>query len=269
MPPNQTEPATTRAGAPRSGAPVDSTADSGIVFQPAPPRRTFEAIIGQVRALIVDGRLRPGDRLPSERALAEQFEVSRSTVREALRMLEISGIITLKRGHTGGSFIAAGDASVVANSLTDALRLTDFTLADVRDTLQGLACMAAVAACERMTDADLAKLDANVREAAQLTHAGQWEAKVTTHLEFHRLLAEATGNPILVLMMRALLEVVAKVTISQGPTRDDTIVRARRTLLKALHARDSDAAVRELARYFDQVHRMWLSGAYEGSQKRD
>ncbi|HEY0572973.1 MAG TPA: GntR family transcriptional regulator [Pseudonocardia sp.] len=232
-----------------------------VVFRPAPPLRTFDAIIRQIRAMIEDGRLRPGDRLPSERTLAEQFEVSRNTVREALRMLEISGLITLKRGHTGGSFIAAGDASVVANSLADALQLTDFTLEHVVESLRGIASMAAVAACERMTDDDLAELDANVRRAAELTEAGRWEDKVTTHLEFHHILAKATGNPILVLIMQTLLEVVGKVTISRGPTRDDTIARSRRILLKALRARDPDAAVRELARYFDHVQRMWLASA--------
>jgi GntR family transcriptional regulator, transcriptional repressor for pyruvate dehydrogenase complex len=239
---------------------------STIVFAPAPPQRTFDAIIKQVRAMIEDGRLRPGDRLPAERALAEQFAVSRNTVREALRMLEISGLITLKRGHTGGSFIAAGNPSVVASSLADALQLTNFSLSDVTDTLRGLSSMAAVAACERMTEDDLARLDANAAEAAELTRAGRWTEKVATHLEFHRLLAEATGNPILVLMMRSLLEVVGKVTISQGPTRDDTIVASRRALLDALHASDSDAAVRELAAYFDQVHAMWRGGEYEGSR---
>jgi GntR family transcriptional repressor for pyruvate dehydrogenase complex len=234
---------------------------SELTFQPARPRRAFDEIVAQVRGMVRSGELQPGDRLPAERVLAEQFGVSRNTVREALRMLEISGLITLKRGHTGGSFIAAGDASVVANSLADALQLTDFTLEHVVESLRGIASMAAVAACERMTAADLAELDANVRRAAELAEAGRWEDKVTTHLEFHHILAKATGNPILVLIMQALLEVVGKVTISQGPTRDDTIVRSRRILLKALRARDSDAAVRELARYFDQVQRMWLASA--------
>jgi len=197
-------------------------ARSAIVFAPAPPQRTFDAIIKQVRAMI---------------------------------------------GHTGGSFIAGGNPSVVANSLADALQLTDFSLADVTDTLRGLSSMAAIAAFERMTENDLARLDANVAKAAELTRAGQWTEKVTAHLEFHRLLAEATGNPILVLLMRSLLEVVYKVTISQGPTRDGTIVASRRALLDALHVRDSDAAVRELATYFDQLHAMWRSGTYDGSRR--
>jgi GntR family transcriptional repressor for pyruvate dehydrogenase complex len=267
MRPSDAGPDESRADGPdRSATGGSAPAVSAIVFAPAPPQRTFDAIIKQVRAMIEDGRLRPGDRLPAERALAEQFAVSRNTVREALRMLEISGLITLKRGHTGGSFIAAGNPSVVANSLADALQLTDFSLADVTGTLRGLSSMAAIAACERMTEDDLARLDANVAEAAELTRAGQWTEKVAIHLEFHRLLAEATGNPILVLIMRSLLEVVGKVTISQGPTRDDTIVASRRALLDALHARDSDAAVRELAAYFDQVHAMWRDGVYEGSR---
>lgn len=240
---------------------------SGVTFRPAQPRRVFDEIIGQIRAMIEDGQLQPGDRLPSERALAEQFAVSRNTVREALRMLEIAGLVTLKRGASGGSFIALADSTIVADTLTNALHLTDFSLADVTETLRGLSSMAAVAACDRMTDEDLAKLDDNLRRATELTKAGAWDEKVKIHLEFHALMAEATGNPILVLIMRTLLDVVGKVIVKVGPTHDDSIIRSRRGLLKALHARDKDAAVAELTKYFNKLHRMWLNGTYDGGRR--
>ena len=69
--------------------------DGGPIFGPARPRRTFEEIINQIKANIEEGRLKRGDKLPTERALAAQFQVSRNTVREALRTLEISGFIIL------------------------------------------------------------------------------------------------------------------------------------------------------------------------------
>lgn len=237
------------------------------MFRPAQPRRVFDEIIGQIRAMIEDGQLQPGDRLPSERALAEQFAVSRNTVREALRMLEIAGLVTLKRGASGGSFIAAADSTILADTLANALHLTDFSLADVTETLRGLSSMAAVTACDRMTDEDLAKLDDNLRRATDLTIAGAWDEKVKIHLEFHALMAEATGNPILVLIMRTLLDVVGKVILRVGPTHDDSIIRSRRRLLKALHARDKEAAVAELTKYFNKLHRMWVNGNYEGGRR--
>lgn len=238
-----------------------------VQFKPAHARRAFDEIIDQIRGLIKAGELRPGDRLPSERALATQFEVSRNTVREALRMLEIAGLVTLKRGATGGSFIAGGDASVVASSLSDALHLTDLSLADITETFYGLSSMAARIACERMTDDDILKLQANLDRATAMTEAGEWEDKVEVHLEFHELLAEATGNPLLVLIMRTLTDVVGKTIHQLGPTHDDSIIRARRTLLRHLKARDAEAAAASLEKYFDRLHRTWLTGNYEGSRR--
>jgi DNA-binding FadR family transcriptional regulator len=250
-----------------SGTTAPSDGRRNVTFRPAHPRRAFDEIIVQIRSLVASGELRPGDRLPSERALAEQFAVSRNTVREALRMLEIAGLVTLKRGATGGSFIAAGDASVVASTLSDALHLTDVSLGDVTETLLGISSLAARIACKRMSDDDLAKLDANLKRAAALTKAGEWDEKVQVHLEFHSLLAEATGNPILVLIMRTLLDVVAKVIAQVGPTHDDSIIRSRRALVRVLHTRDADAAVRELEKYFAKLYKMWLTGDYSGGRR--
>jgi GntR family transcriptional regulator, transcriptional repressor for pyruvate dehydrogenase complex len=250
--------------APASRSRRDGAPD--IVFQPARPRRAFDEIIGQIKAMIQDGTLQPGDRLPSERALAEQFAVSRNTVREALRMLEIAGLVQLKRGASGGSFISAPSSSLTADTLSNALQLTDFSLANIIETLRDLSSITAAAAIERMSDEDLAKLEDNVRRAAELTEAGEWDEKMRVHLEFYAIMAEATENPVRVLIVRTLLEVTEKLILRVGVTHDDSIVRSRRALLKALRARDSDAALAELAKHFTKLHKMWLSGSYNGGR---
>jgi DNA-binding FadR family transcriptional regulator len=237
-----------------------------VVFQPARPRRAFDEIIGQIKAMIEDGTLQAGDRLPSERALAEQFAVSRNTVREALRMLEIAGLVQLKRGALGGSFISAPDSSLAADTLSNALRVTDFSLANLVETLRDLSSITAATAIDRMSEDDLAKLEDNVRRAAELTEAGEWDEKMRVSLEFYAIMAEATENPVLVLVVRTLLDVTEKVILRVGVTHDDSIVRSRRALLKALRARDSVAAQAELARHFTKLHKMWLSGSYNGGR---
>jgi DNA-binding FadR family transcriptional regulator len=236
------------------------------MFTPARPRRAFDEIIGQIKEMISNGTLVPGDRLPSERALAEQFAVSRNTVREALRMLEIAGLVQLKRGASGGSFITAPSASLVPSALSDALEVTDFSLANLVETLRDMVSITASTAIDRMSSGDLAKLEDNVRRAAELTKAGEWDEKMRVHLEFYAIMAEATENPVLVLIVRTLLDVTEKVILRVGVTHDDSIVRSRRALLKALRARDSDAALAELARHFTKLHKMWLSGSYDGGR---
>lgn len=237
-----------------------------VVFRPARPRRAFEEIIGQIKAMIEDGTLQPGDRLPPERALAEQFAVSRNTVREALRMLEIAGIVQLRRGASGGSFISPQGSSLDAGTLSNALEVTDFSLANIVETLRDLSSITAATAIERMSDEDIAKLEDNVQRAAELTEAGEWEEKMRVSLQFYAIMAEATENPVLVLIVRTLLDVTEKLILRVGVTHDDSIVRSRRALLKALRARDSDAALAELARHFTKLHKMWLSGSYSGGR---
>ena len=87
-------------------------------FSPARGRRAFDDIIEQIRERLKNGELKPGDRLPSERFLAEQFDVSRNTVREALRMLEIAGLIVIRKGSAGGGFIAPNGPDVVARNVS-------------------------------------------------------------------------------------------------------------------------------------------------------
>jgi DNA-binding FadR family transcriptional regulator len=237
------------------------TAGDALIFRPARPQRAFDEIIGQIRALIENGRLKPGDRLPSERALAEQFVVSRNTVREAMRTLEISGLVVLKRGASGGAFISQADSSLVTSTLTDALRLTDFSLANVTDATLRIATVVTRAACETMTDEHLAALEANLAEVARLTEAGEWERKAQANLEFQRLLAQATGNPILVIIMDALIGVLREVIGRVGPRQDDFTLRSRRRLLKRLRERDADGAAAEIERYLVRLHALWLEDA--------
>ena len=75
------------------------------LFSPIKSKRTFEEVSGKIKTLIFDGVLKPGDRLPSEIELARQFMVSRQTIREALRILELSGFIKVQKGGSGGPLI--------------------------------------------------------------------------------------------------------------------------------------------------------------------
>jgi DNA-binding FadR family transcriptional regulator len=236
------------------------------MFQPARPRRAFDEIISQIRDLLQRGELKPGDRLPSERSLSEQFAVSRNTVREALRMLEISGLITLKKGATGGAFISEADPSVVARSLSDTLKLTDFSLGDITEARLWIESIVVRVACERMTEEQLAALETNVKEAAKLTDARDWERKALVHLEFHNLLADATGNPLMAIVMRSMMDMMRDVVLSVGPTQSDFMLRSRRRLLTKFRKRDVEGAVLEMERYLKRLHKLWLSGEYPGSR---
>lgn len=235
-------------------------------FQPARPRRAFDEIIAQVREMVRNGELRTGDRLPAERALAEQFAVSRNTVREALRMLEISGLIQLRRGATGGAFIAEADTSRVATSITDMMELAQFSLSDLTEARAWIESVVVEVACERADDQMLDRLQSNVDEATRLSRLEDWESKSLVNIEFHNLLAEATGNPVVVAVVKSLMDVMREVVLGAGPTEGDVVLRSRRRLIKHLRNRDSAAAVEEMRRYLQRMHKLWIKADYKGSR---
>jgi len=237
------------------------------MFKPARPRRAFDEIIDQIRDLVRSGELRPGDRLPAERMLAEQFAVSRNTVREALRMLEISGLIELRRGATGGAFIAQSDSGRVATTMSDMLELSVLSLSDLTEARVWLETIVVRVACERMTSEHLERLEANLAEVARLSDEHDWEKKAVANIQFHNLLAEATENPVMISIMQVIMQVMEKVVLTFGPTENDTVLRSRKRLMKHLRAGDADAAVAEMEKALKRLHKMWLSARYEGARK--
>ena len=175
-------------------------------FAPVRTERTFEIIANKVRDQIRDGKLRTGDKLPPERALAQQFGTSRNAVREALRSLEHVGLISLHKGAHGGAFITDGDPSAVAQSMEDLMYLGGIALADVTESRLSIETAIVEIAAANGTTPDFDRLDQNIDQVEELTQARDMEAKTDLNIEFHVLLAEATGNPVLVLMpARALV----------------------------------------------------------------
>lgn len=243
-----------------------ATQGGGSVFAPVRPQRAFDQIIAQIRAMLQTGQLRPGDRLPPERTLAEQMKVSRNTVREAIRMLEISGLVTVKPGQGGGAFVARPDSSVVARQLSDALQLTDLSLGDITEARLWIETIAVRIACERMTPEDLAALEANVDLAQKLAEEGDWARRADVHIEFHKLLVAATQNPLLTFLMNSVLDLLPPIIAAVGPSTDSAVTRSRRRLLARLRDRDAEGAVQEMERHLHRLHKRWLTGVYDGSR---
>lgn len=217
--------------------------------------------------MIESGRLRPGDRLPSERALSEQFDVSRNTVREALRMLEISGLITLRRGASGGAFIAEADPSLVARSMSDMIRLTRFTLAELTEARIWIQEVVVRQACARIDDEGVASLEENISQVEDLLRAGKYDEAGVRNTDFHVILAEGTQNPIMIAMMQALMEIMKPLVLAMGPRTDDLILRSRRRFMTFLTARDADGAVKAMNEHLTTLYRDWVEGDYAGARR--
>jgi GntR family transcriptional repressor for pyruvate dehydrogenase complex len=174
-----------------------------LPFQAVDQRRTFEQILLQIEEAIIDGRLKPGDRLPPERDLAQTFGVSRSSVREALRVLEKFGVIMARRG-TGpdaGSIVAASAQNGLESALrlhVGLLRIPTKDMVEVRAVLEQ---QAALKAAERADDKMTARLHEIVDGMRAVTAIGEFNE---LDAEFHVELARVSGNALLPVLMEAL-----------------------------------------------------------------
>lgn len=215
-------------------------------IQMEPAYRKVAAAIG---GRILDRTLREGDRLPAEIELARQFGVNRSTVREALRELESTGLVTRRPGSKLMS-VSRPQHFAIAEAVTRALVLHDVTFLEVWEALTLLEPPIAEAAAKARTAEDLAQVAA----AAEQFAADNVETQTAVHraAEFFRSVGRATHNQVLVLAQEPLLQLLEpslRVMIDKVPQARSRIIAAQRRITDALQERDADGARTWMARH--------------------
>src|ERR1700704_2086953 len=140
-----------------------ASASAGPVqFRPIRPRRPFEEICERIREQLALGVLKPGDKLPPERDLAQQLGVSRNVLREALRSLEMAGVLRLLKGVKGGAFIQEGDTGRMNDVMRDMLSLGTISVRELSEARVHVLDLVVRLACANARPADLDALEANV-----------------------------------------------------------------------------------------------------------
>jgi GntR family transcriptional repressor for pyruvate dehydrogenase complex len=237
-------------------------------FAPIKRRRLSDQVSAQIQVRIASGELKSGDKLPPEREMAESFGVSRGAVREALRNLERTGLISLQAGSRGGAFIGHGDPSLIGDSVRNLYRLGSVSLDELTEARLWLASTMVRIACARATDSDLVALTANVDEAERLIKAKRFEEKIDIQIDFHNLLARTTRNSVMVMLMGAIMEVMRDFAHAAGGERNDLTIKARRRLLDALRKRDAEAAVAAMTDHLEDLRRRYRDRLQSPRSKR-
>jgi DNA-binding FadR family transcriptional regulator len=228
-------------------------------FRPVATRRAFEDIADQIRGMLASHALQAGDRLPAERQLAEQFRVSRNTLREALRSLEIAGLLELRKGATGGAFIREGGGDAAVAGLADLFRMGAIRPEHLTEARILIGTQVARIACARRTRSDLSAIEANVTEAEAATAAGDVRRRAAINYEFHRLLARATKNPVLIILTDALMEMTQHFVEAVGYMPNRYVMPSRRRLLAHIGERDGEAAAKEMESLLKRLQRFHLA----------
>jgi len=185
-------------------------------FRPIASKRNFEEVADKIRQIIIDGSSEPGQRLPSEKELASQFQVGRQAVREGLRMLEVSGLVKVRKGSNGGIFVADLSTENITTSISNIIKLGNVSLKDVTEVRIELEKIILNYAIERMTGEDLEKLkDSIIRAKKRLSHG---ESPTKENLEFHLILSRATKNEMFHILMESVIKIVSQFLFQLTPT---------------------------------------------------
>lgn len=224
-------------------------------FSAISPSRAVDEIAAQVRDMIATGKIKPGDRLPPERDLSIRLGVSRNTLREGLRALENAGIVEMRKGAMGGAFVLHGNSDVIVGGMRDLYHLGAITPQQFTEARMWLSDVVVRVACERATAEDFAALEANIEASAK---ANAFEERAHLNRAFHVILAKATRNPIMIIMMEGIVEVFAHFIVQIGPSDNAFILPSRRRLMKHLRAHDAEKAIEEMQQSLVRLHTQYM-----------
>lgn len=214
--------------------------------------KVFEYIAAHIERQIMQGELRTGDRLPTERELAEQFHASRTAVREAMKTLAQKGLVDLRPGR--GTIVIDNTSQAMRESLDRLMRVnhrdSETALVEVREILEpGIAALAAA----RATEEDIAELQAAV--AAMDEHLADADAFIAADNQFHLVLARATQNALILTLIDPIMALLSEQRkhifgVPGGPERGQ---EHHKLLLDAMLRHDPEAAREAMRAHLRQV----------------
>ncbi|MBW1736907.1 MAG: FadR family transcriptional regulator [Deltaproteobacteria bacterium] len=209
---------------------------SNILFAPIRSKRSFEEVSAKIKNLILNGVLKPGDRLPPETELAHQFNVSRQTVREGLRMLELSGFITVQRGGKGGPLIKDTVLTTIKDLFLDAFQMEKISLEELTMARLEIEKVVLEHVIKNIEKQDIRRLEQNIMQARNKVENDI--VAIKENIEFHNILAEASRNHVFVIVVKSILAVLKDLLtrLTMNPERSAELIGYRESLVKSKNA---------------------------------
>jgi len=218
----------------------------------------YEKVVKRLKASIVEGKLKPGDKLPAERVLAQMMGISRTSLREALKLLSAEGLVDIKHGK--GVFIAENDPDHILKVFSAKKFVENNTLKDFFEIRKVLETQAAIWAAERSTAKQIENLERIVTDTlSQLTDSDKANFVLLAKHDmlFHNFLAEVSGNGVLIQIMQNLIDLVDE-------TRSHTLTIPKRpyisldehlAIVKAVKERNKEKARDAMLTHLQNVER--------------
>lgn len=225
------------------------------VFKPIRPKKISEEIVAQIKLLISEGELKPGERVPSERELANLLGVSRPSVREAIMVLEAMGLIESRQG--GGTFVRSLTETTLADPLSNLVEKNPKMLHALAEVRMGLETWSAYLAAQRATEEEIATMRELVAEMERQAASGGWDAEVDTR--FHYAITTATHNTIQLHVLNTihgLFHTTIMVALTEFYRKQgyiEMLLQHHRTILDRIAARDPEGARAAMTEHLELV----------------
>lgn len=232
---------------------------------PIKSKKIYEDILSQLRRLIATGQLKSGDKLPTERELAESFMVSRTSVREALRALEAMGLIRSKPGE--GTFVRGITIEALIEPFASLIFAQKGTVLEVLEARKLLEPIIAGLAAVRATPEDIAQMEAALEAQAAEVSAGR--SGVDGDRDFHYAIAVAAQNKVILRIVNAMVDLLSEVREEalQVKGRPAATLAMHRRVLDAIRAGDRDGAHRAMFEHLDSLEKLLFDAAKEGGRE--
>lgn len=231
-----------------------------VMFKPLKSDRFFEKVLESIQREILVGNLQPGQKLPNETELARQFNVGRSAVREALKILELSGLLIVRRGFNGGTFVRVPEEDHLASTPVAFPALDSVSLDQIMEARRTIELKTAALAATRATTSEILNLRRLVGRMRSSLHI---PAKlIAADVDFHSAVAEAARNDVFYLTINsirtALKHTTNKLVVQVGAPEET--LRDHTEILKGIQERDPAEAARAMGVHLDHIEsRLWTS----------
>ncbi len=223
------------------------------MFKTARVNRISQNIVEQIRETIISGRLKPGDRLPSEKDLSVEFGVSKASLREALRALEALGMLEVKQGMGGGAFVTEVDLETARNNMFNYIFFQNPSIGEFTQLRAFIEPPVAEIAAFKCTQADLDYLEDNLNRTREKMDSVPFYYELDT--KFHHRIAQISGNRLICFVIDSLKNAIVQIKLQLELDRDFSIqvYKAHMRLFDALRKRDPEKAREEMHRHIVEV----------------
>jgi GntR family transcriptional repressor for pyruvate dehydrogenase complex len=238
-------------------------------------KRSFDDVVRQIQDAILSGRLSAGDRLPNERDLCGMFDVSRPTLREGLRTLEVLGILDIRPGKSGGIFVSAPSGDSVGSALAALIRLRGATAAELdefRSSFEGETAAWAARRAERDDVERLTRIAADARAIAERRET-QWCDMVAVDIKFHETVARASKNEVRVAVMLGIIGALQRIELTISSVADAALHRSvgedLTAVAEAIADHDADHARDAMRAHLDRFGALYIEVEGPRDEPRD